>query len=164
MSKKKKKQERCLHSHTILTFVTIFTVIFRNDIIIFFFLFIKDLRSLAFAIRSRNFLDLLDFLCSRSRRCFIFFLYLFFCRDFCVYVDFCFRHVNEIKSLIVIKSMIVFIFFIYFVNETRSITLCSLTKSKRRCLEKSIQRQKTSRIFSTIYNFCCAKRATRILL
>ena len=93
-----------------------------------------------------------------------FFLHLFFRRDFFVCVDFCLRHVNEIRNLIVIKSMIVVIFFIYFVDETKSITLCSLAKSKRRCLKEFIQRQKTSRIFSTIHNFCCAKRATRIFL
>ena len=39
-----------------------------------------------------------------------------------------------------------------------------VSKSKRRCLNELIQRQRTSRIFSIIHNLCCAKRATRISL
>ena len=95
---------------------------------------------------------------------FLLFFRFFFRRDLFFCVDLCFRHVNEIRNFIVIRLMIVFIFFIYFVDETRSVTLCSLAKSKRRCLKIFIQRQKTSSIFSTIHNFCYAKRATQISL
>ena len=163
---KKKEKKHSLHFHTIFTLFTIFTVVLRDDIIIFFFFVIRDLHSLAFATRSLSLFDLLNFFRKKNRRFFIFSLSLRFVfrRDFFLCVDLCFRHVNEIRSFIVIKSMIDRIFFIYFVDETKSITLCSLAKSKRRCLKEFIQRQKTSQIFSTIYKFCCAKRAIRILL
>ena len=95
---------------------------------------------------------------------FSFFLHFFFCRDFFFRVSLCLDYVDEIRNPIVIKSMIIFVFFINFVDETKSITLCLLAKSKRRCLNELIQRQKMSRIFSTIHNFCFAKRATQIFL
>ena len=157
---KEKQKEHSLHLHTIFT---LFTIILR-DIILFFLFVIKSLHSLALAIRCRSLLDLLDLLCSRSRRFLIFSLHLFFRRDLFVCVDLCFRHVNEIRNFIVMRSMIVFIFFIYFVDETKSVTLCSLAKSKQWCLKEFTQRQKASRIFSTIYNLCFAKRTIRILL
>ena len=163
LNKEKDKTKHSLHFYTIFTFFTIFTIIFRVNIILFFLFFIRNFRPSALTTRSRSLFNLRD-LCSKSRRCFLFFLYFSFCRDFFFSVSFCFNHVDEIKNLIVIKSMIIFVFFINFVDETKSITLCSLKKSKRRCLNEFTQRQKTSRIFSTIYNFCCAKHATRILL
>ena len=165
--KKKKKQKHNLFFHTI--FITVIRKWFRRNIIFIFF-FVKDFISLAFAIWSRSFLDRFNFFCSKNRRFFIFsfffrfFFRLFFRRDRFLRVSFDFRHVNEIRNFVVIRSTIVRIFFIYFVNETKSITLCSLAKSKRRCLNEFIQRQRASRIFSIIHNLCCAKRATRIFL
>ena len=130
------------------------------------FFFVRNFILLALAIWSRSLFDRLNLFSTKSRRFFIFSLSfrLFFRRDRFLRVSFDFRHVNEIRSFVVIRSTIVRIFFIYFVNETRLITLCSLAKSKRRCLNEFIQRQKASRIFSIIHNFCCAKRATRIFL
>ena len=119
------KEKSSLNFHIILTFLTIFTVVLRNDIIIFFFFVIRSLHSLAFAIRNRSLFDFLDLFRTKSRRFLIFFSFrLFFCRDFFLCVDLCFRHVNEIRSLIVIESMIIFIIFVYFVDETKLITLC----------------------------------------
>ena len=119
---RKRKQKHSLFFHTIFT---IFTIILR-DINLFFLLI--DLRSFAFAARSRSLFDLFDFISTKSRRFLIFSLSLrlFFRRDrfFCVSFDF--RHVNEIRSFVVIRSTIVRIFFIYFVNKTKSITLCLL--------------------------------------
>ena len=120
------EKERSLHLHTI--FITIIRRWPRRDIIFIFFLLIRNLISLTFATWSRSLFDRFNLLSTKNRRFLIFFLSLrlFFRRDRFLCVSFDFRHVNEIRSLVVIKSTIVRIFFIYFVNETKSITLCSL--------------------------------------
>ena len=138
--KKKRKAQHSLHFHAIFTLFIVIERHRRN--IIFLLFFIKNFISLAFAIRSRSLCNFFDF-CSKSRRCFFF----FFRRDFFLCVSFCLRYVNEIRSLNVIKSMIILIFFIYFVDETRSITLCSLAKSKRRCLKNLFNVKKSREFF-----------------
>ena len=127
--KRKRKTKHSLHFHTIFTLFTIFTIIL---------FFIRYLRSLALATWNRSLFDFLDLLCSKSRRCFLFSIHFLFRRDFFFRVSLCLDHVNEIRSLIVIRSMIIFVFFINFVGEAKSVTLCSLTKSKRRCLNAFI--------------------------
>ena len=127
-TKRKENKKHGLIPHTI--FITVIRKWSRKNIIFFFFL-IRSLISLALATWSRSLLDRLGLLSTKGRRFLIFSLFLslrlFFRRGRFLCVSFDSRHVNEIRSLVVIRSTIVRIFFIYFVNETRLITLCSLT-------------------------------------
>ena len=128
MNKKKEQKKKAVYIFTLfssLSFVNDF-----DETLFSFFFFSSEISSrLRLRFEVAVFLIDLIFLARRVVD-FLFFLIsfrLFFRRDFFLCVDFDFRHVNEIRSFVVIRSTIVRIFFIYFVNETRSITLCSLT-------------------------------------
>ena len=65
LNKEKEQKKSSLNFHTIFTLFTLIKRHRRN--IIFIFLLIRDFVSLALAIRSRSFLDRLDFLSTKSR-------------------------------------------------------------------------------------------------